>query len=355
MYAGTSQAAALVSGVAARLMRHGRDGLGLDARRARVAIVRGVVTERLGPAWMAGHGSGVLTWPRARSASRTDARTRRPCVALLAWVQPGARGLVRPSLRVTVLDESSRPVAGAAVFGHLAGSGGGPWECVTDAVGTCRVQGRWRAPRVDDAWTWHVDTVAQDGVGWHPGAAMYASAGLGSLLGGFLSDRRLRGAALAFAWRDEDVAGVGPTVGSVSTVDLDVHRARVPWVHVALPGVLDRMVTVAAGSLVMSTATAGHAPTVRADDGGGPWTWRLLRAAGRPTVLLDAWAMRHSVVGVTAPGVHGGMGAGLRAVRVGTGTVPGPVVENRRNGVDLAGTALGEWLDAGGGRAEPLP
>jgi hypothetical protein len=356
MYAGTSQAAALVTGIAAHLMHGSPDGPGLDASRARVALSLGATPSILtGVPWEGGHGRGQLTWAAARAAANGPLLpARRPCVSMLAWLEPGARGLSRPVMRVTVIDERGARLPDAQVIGHLSGTGGGTWSCRTGPDGACRSEGRWRATRPTDSWTWHADTVMLGGLGWHPGAAMFTHRGLPALLAGMSTDARTRGASLAFAWPDTRVAPVGEVSSAVLVVDLDVHRARVPWARLTLPGAFQGAATTAAGSLVVSAAVPGQAPSVRivSNDAAGPWGWRLLRVGARALLLLDAWAMRASPIGVTAPGLFAGVDPDSRAVRVGTGPVPGPVVENRQNGLDLAGSPLGVWLDGGGAPAE---
>lgn len=357
MYAGTSQAAALVTGIAARLLHANPGTPRMDARQVALLLALASRPSALsGVPWQDGHGRGQIAWTPSRT-SRPLPPIRRPCVAMLGWLEAKPGGWVRPMLRTTVIDERGRRLAGAEVVGHLDGTGGAAWSCRTERDGACLATGAWRKALPDDAWTWFADTVVLEGLGWHPGSALFESDGLHALLAGIAADERTRDASLAFRWTERELPGLGHLARAVLVVDLDVHRARVPWARITVPDALRGANVASTGSLVVSAANPDRAPTVRIvrDDQAGPWGWTLLRAGRRPMLVLEAWAMRASAIGVTAPGLFAGMGPALRAVRIGTGTVPGPVAENRRSGVELTGSPLAAWLEAGGAPGESPP
>jgi hypothetical protein len=356
LYAGTSQAAALVSAAAAHLVR-----AGLDAPRVRAVLEGTTRPEPLaGQPWVDGHGSGRLSLAAARDATHGEVPPPPSYfVALLPWLEAGTMQRVRPRLRAVVLDAQARRAAGVTLVGSLEGTGGTSWACRTDGDGTCSVDGHWRTPRPEDRWTWRAEGVVADGVSWRPGAAAFINRGLQALLGAMDRDGTVRGAVLGFRWRAGRQPELGAVADGVALVDLDTLRGQTPRARLLVNGTLEATPATASGSLAISAATAGLAPSVRLvpHDGGGAWGWRLLRTreGARPLLVLDAVALAASPLDVTAPGLYGGLGRGWTPMLVGTGPMPGPVATNRRNGLDLTRTPVGAWLEAGGWPAWQQP
>jgi hypothetical protein len=356
LYAGTSQAAALVSAAAAHLVH-----AGLDAQRVRAVLEGTTRPEPLaGQPWVDGHGSGRLSVPAARDASRNDVPAPQSYyVSLLPWLEAGTLQRVRPRLQAVVLDSRARRASGVTLVGSLEGTGGTAWVCRTDDAGTCRVDGHWRTPRPEDRWTWRAEGVVVDGVSWRPGAAAFTNRGLQAILGAIDRDPALQGAVLGFRWRAGRVPQLGAVADGVALVDLDTLRGQTPRARLLVAATLDATPATAAGSMAISAATPGLAPAVRMvrDDVGGTWAWRLLRTreGAHPLLVMDALALASSPLDLTAPGLFGGLGRGLTPMLVGTGPMPGPVAQNRHNGLDLARTPVGSWLEAGGWPAWQQP
>ncbi len=350
LYAGTSQAAALVSGAAARLV-----ALGLDAPAVRATLLAAAQPDPYAAApFLDGQGRGRLDVAAAvaRAATPTPATGAGAFVALLPWLEGGADGLTRASARATVLDEGGQRVPGAQVFGIIDGAGGGPVTCTTGEDGACRLLARWRAARSDDGWCIRVETVVVDGIATHPGAASFANAGFHALLRE-LRGARAAGAALAFRWRAGDDPELGRVADAVTATELQVARAGPARAFVFAPSAVDPNAAAGAGTLAIASGVGGATPIVRmlpADAGGG-WGWRIWRARDAwPFDLfeLDADALAGTPLGISARAVFGGQGRGLRPVLVGTGRAPGPLVVNRAAGNELADTPVGVWLTAGG-------
>ncbi len=355
LYAGTSQAAAIVSAAAAWLVARG-----LDAARIRTVLATATTPEALtGKPWLDGHGSGRLDVTRVMAQAETTLAAPSSYVSLLPWIESGARGLVRPRLHVVALDPRGTRRAGVGIFGMLEGYQTSAWSCRTDAQGSCHVEGPWVAPRDNGTWSWRADKVLVGGTATAPAAAAFASAGVQALLGEMNRNAPTREAALAFRWPATRVADLGATVESLALVDLDVQRGQTPRARSFLANALRGAAVSAAGSLAISAAHPGVPPTVRLlpDDPAGAWGWRIhqTREGARPLLVLDALALGMSALEVTATGFLGGMGRAQTPVLVGTGTVPGPIVVNRKNGTELARTPLGRWLEAGGWPSWQLP
>lgn len=355
LYAGTSQAAAPVSAAAAWLVARG-----LDAPHIRTVLTGTTFQEVLaGQPWIDGHGSGRLDLTRALAGAAHVQVASPAYVALLPWLEPGARGLVRPRLHVVALDGRGARRAGVGVLGMLEGSRTTGWSCRTQSHGACVVAGPWVAPRDNGTWTWRVDKVIRDGIATPPASAAFASAGVQALLGEMARNPPTREAVLAFRWPATRIADLGATSESVAVVDLDVQRAQTPRARTFIASALRGTAVSAAGSMAISAAHPGLPPTVRLlpDDPAGAWGWRIhqTREGARPLLVLDAIALGASALEVTATGFLAGIGRAQTPILIGTGAVPGPLVANRKNGTELARTPLGRWLEAGGWPAWQLP
>jgi hypothetical protein len=357
LYAGTSQAAALASGAAAHLLAAGH-----TADEVRVLLQAGAVTPARTRPWVDGHGRGRLDLARTLAAAAADRAPlpRDYYVSVLAWLAPGPGDLVRPTARVTVLDEDGSLADGVAVVGMLEGAGGGPFQCVA-IEGSCRVDGALRAPEAGESWVFSVDGVVAEGVAFRPGAAMFANAGLHALARELRENSELWGSVLTFHWTPRNDIVLGPIAESHLLVNLGVGRASSPMAMVMTPSVLSDGWQLAAGSLRISGTS--DAPAVRAGLplGSAP-KWRLFRlpdprdpALGLRLFSVDDAELVGTALEVSATRVHAG-GPRWRPVLVGTGYVPGPIAANRVAGQDLSGTPLGAWLRSGGfvtGRGEP--
>lgn len=343
LYAGTSQAAALVSGTAARLV-----ALGVPADEVRVLLQAGARPETFAPSpFVDGFGRGRLDVRATLDLAAADAgpRPRDYYVAMLAWLEPGAGGLVRPVAMMTVLDEAAELVSGVQVAGMLEGPGGGPYACTT-REGTCRVHGSWLPTARGASWVFSADAVVTEGVAFHPGSAVFAGEVLQALVSELRENTDVMDAVLGFRW----TAGVLPELGNVANadllVDLGVGKATSPVAMVMTDGALAPGWLEGSGTLHV-TGGRGVDPAVRVTRRGtsGPrWSLfavpggalRLLRIEGTGPLHLGPRAM-------FAPGTPG-----WRPVLVGTGHAPGAVRKNARAGADLADTPVGAWLGDGG-------
>jgi hypothetical protein len=361
LYAGTSQAAALVSGTAAILVQQG-----VPADRIRAILQASSAPNRFSPhPFVDGYGRGRLDVRAAIALATTgDAPPARdPYVSLLAWLEKRPGGLVRPAALVTVLGADATRMNGVEVAGMLDGPGGGVFHCVTTA-GSCRIQGDAVTPRAAEAWAFRVEDVIADGVASHPGAAMFANSGLQGLIQELGRNADLQHAVLGFRWSE----GTDPSLGALEDahllVNLGVGKATSPSAFLLTPGAFADATLSQEGTLVVTDARGAGSPSVRALRGvrAGAARYELYRFPARadanPGALpmpdglevfsVGAEALHRTPLALSARSMLAGNADGYAAILVGTGPNPGPLPLNRRNGVDLAGTPLGDWLRAGG-------
>lgn len=361
LYAGTSQAAALVSGTAARLL-----GMGLSADEVRVALQAAATPEGFAPVpFVDGYGRGRLDVARTLALATTGPlpRPRDYFVSMLAWLEAGPGGQVRPTAMLTVLEEDTSLAVGVQVAGTLDGPGGGPFRCVV-GDGHCRVSGSWQEPKSGQTWIFSADAVVAEGVAFHPGTAMFAGPGLQALVAEMRANADTLDAVLGFHWSAHRDAELGNVAAADLLVDLGVGKATSPLAMVMTEGVLAPDWLSGGGTLHISGGS-GHAPAVRASSLPGPGApWSLFRVPGAEGAFglfqVDATALRDTPLALSARAMLGPGARGARAVFVGTGHSPGPVQRNRRLGNDLAGTPLGEllrdggWIASGGQPAAPV-
>lgn len=373
LYAGTSQAAALVSGTAALLVH-----AGLSAEEVRVALQAGSAANAFAPnAFTDGYGRGRLDvgGALAVAVAGTAPAPRDYYVSMLAWLERGPGGLVRPTALVTVLDANATRVGGVKVAGTLDGVGGGVVECLTDA-GTCRVQGTLAFAQPTDSWVFRIDAIIAEGIAFRPGTALFANSGLQALIGELRRNTELDASVLGFHWPEGSDPALGPVADSHLLVSLGVGRATSPTALLVGRGVFAAAESVREGSLLITGPRRGAGPTVRAVRGLRPGLARyiLSRFAVHPSdalalplpplevlpalslqlpdglsvVSVDADRLRTTPLAISARAVFTGDARGYQPILVGTGQTPGPLQLNRRNGVDLSGTPIGDWLKEGG-------
>ncbi|MBX2796343.1 MAG: S8 family serine peptidase [Myxococcales bacterium] len=165
LYEGTSQAAAIVSGAAARLLHAG------------VAPIDVAVTLQQGgggyspwEATLDGTGAEVLDVEASLDDSVAAPELH---VGLLPYITEGWFGTV-PHARAVVMDASGAPVEDASVVATVYAAEEVHWtQCRTDSAGICTLMGR--GSRTVDAWAFRADMVVVDGLAVTPGRLLFAS------------------------------------------------------------------------------------------------------------------------------------------------------------------------------------
>ena len=211
-YQGTSQAAALVSGAAVRLL-----AAGIAPADVPATLQGAKFDTALAVAGGIGVGRFDVSYALAHPEPEPEAS-----VGLLPWL--GADGT--PHARIAVVDGDGEPLDKAVVVTTITSeSGVSRTRCTTDRDGDCDVSGPVTA---EDAWSFRVDTVVTDDAVFHPGKALWASDGAEVVLDA-VDAAGLSYDALAVYWP----AGADPVLGALAeswaVVDAGVGTATPPF------------------------------------------------------------------------------------------------------------------------------
>jgi hypothetical protein len=358
LYAGTSQATALVSGAAAHLV-----GAGYDAAHIRVLLQASAATEPyIRSAWLDGRGRGRLDISGALALGHAPSAPvpRDFHAAVLAWLAPGPDGQVRPAARLTVLDERLGPAADVQVVGMFTGATDAPFSCVTDPEGMCVVEGAPASSDGGPAWTVSVDDVVVDSAAYHPRAALFAGEGLQALVAEMRTNPDLLGAVPMLRWRPQNHPLLGPIAASFTVSNLGTGIATAPMALVFSPPVLSDGSVVGSGMFEIhgagpaSTPVEVHARAApRCDD--GPTSYTIVQFSGveLTALVLDATGLADTPLHLSALDTFSAAGARahpleLQPVMVATGLDGDAIARNAARGTALAGTPLGALLQEGG-------
>ena len=173
-YQGTSQSAALISGMAVRLLASG-----VDPHDIGPALQLGAGDYSPSSAWLLGTGARVPTL--AKALDEGDEADHEDLYAGILPYLASWGTLVSPRARVTVIDEDGEPVEGAVVLGSIYSTGLIEYPlCTTDEDGSCDLASVELGS--DVAWAFRVDAVVRDDVAERPSRAVFASDGAVALL-----------------------------------------------------------------------------------------------------------------------------------------------------------------------------
>ncbi len=229
LYAGTSQATAMVSAAAAYLLTEG-----VHPRKVRHVLQR-TADKPIGDlGYLYGTGAGCLDIGEALdSVTGADAvdDAGQVYVALLPYLRytDGTQAAIEPVVQITVVDDTGSLLAGADVYGTWAGTTGNFFSCTTDAGGQCVVEGTAAAADAADmAWAVEVPTVEAGGVVFHPDAAFFADDDVAIILAAMAAEPEFDGSLLAFYWEDGDDPDLGDLVESYFVIDTGVGLGSCP-------------------------------------------------------------------------------------------------------------------------------
>jgi len=231
LWSGTSQAAAVVSGAAARLIADGaspQQAGRLLTDGADLSRVLGIQSELRVEA---GIGHGAL-WIAGLDAADRPVEGERLGSILPVLATSGARDF--PMARVSIIDRGALPIEAAQVWVRADGSGGtGLSSCTTDALGHCDVAfeslgGRGIADAALD-WTLTIVAVSEsDGRIHRPSAYLHAAAGLELLVDAADAAGDLTEELLAWRWEAGNDPVFGPLADAWTFVDLTSGITRAP-------------------------------------------------------------------------------------------------------------------------------
>ncbi len=363
LYAGTSQATALVSGAAAHLV-----AAGYSASQVRVLLQAGAASEAyIRAPWIDGRGRGRLDVSGALSLGRSDRapESRELYASILGWLTPGpVPESIRPAARVTVLDERLSPVAGVQVVGMFTGAADSTFSCVTDRQGACTARGEPAPATAAPAWVVSVDDVVIEGVSHHPRTALFAGEGIQALVAEMDRAPELAGAVPMFRWR----AAKHPVLGMISPglmlANLGSGISTSPLALIASPAALANATACGSGTFEVEGGASTSlplrfraSPAPRCDEGPASYEVVHFPEADLTAVVLDATGLGDDFLRLSAVDTFtrldgwGGAGSPLLDVQpviVATGLGGGGVAVNAAHGAHLAGTPFGELLERGG-------
>ena len=249
MFAGTSQAAAVVSGAAAWLVAGGA-----DAEMVRASMLHG--SDFWGDSSFAqGLGAGGLNVDLAVDSvtSRHLESLDRFGAAVLAWPAPvfDAQGVetgVVAKARITIVDSDGEdPREPLDVFGTVWGpDGASPWSCKLTATtnrctitGDAALGGRSGGPAA--AWAFSVDAVVepQVEVPHRPSTVLYASDALELILAAQAADPALAEMPLAVEWAQGSDPTLGPVAAGYTVMNAGSGLATSPFGLVFTPRAMD--------------------------------------------------------------------------------------------------------------------
>lgn len=350
-WAGTSQATAVVSGAAARLL-----AAGSSPAEARQQLIQSTLLDVLPGAshqdhWAAGLGTGRLA---LGGAEARPVEPGQPVLgALLPYLAPDAAGRPQLTVRASVAaGATGAPVPGAWVGIDLArpDAAGRMLHCRTDATGTCTVRDESAPVQDDDALTLRMEVVAVEGTLVRPGSMLVAVDGLSLLADALAETGAETGTAdaaaptlLGLRWETGEDDVMGEILAATSYLELTAGTTRPPTALLfgpaALPpGAADQLAVGDRGSLALTRNRL---------DGAGLAS-SPLGVTGVDTVELDAAELLDSVLGYHPADAHTLTGSGLASSPLGYESGPVALATSTLPGGAPAEGGLGDQLRAGG-------
>jgi hypothetical protein len=351
LYAGTSQAAALVSGAVARLLHEGA------TPEECITSLQTASAASLKHIW---YGWGTGNIDLSDGILYVDKHLQLPeyYVAVMPYLEAYGSSYVRPKAELTLLDEDGDPVAGVDLMGTISGSEQSTFYCSTDSDGTCTATGGWtaaydgRSPaalayvfRVEAAWLGYISV--------HPGSAFFASDALEILLTAL--DNEGSGIAtspLGFHWP----SGADPDLGvdlaeSYVFVDMGTGIATSPLGVVITPPVIephivqDETLSLDLDGTGIATSPLGVVPISRITLGGSGIATSPLGIIRIPIVIIGN-GIATSPLGLNPPPIIGPPVMGGNSFDSTLLDLDGVPVLNGAGEVE--GTAIEAGLDDGG-------
>ena len=229
LYAGTSQATAMVSGAAAYLLAEG-----VHPHKVRHVLQRTADRPIGDLGYIYGTGAGCLDIDAAvASVTAADGLddAGQLYVALLPFLRytDETHGTIEPVVQITVVDGVGNLMSDADVYGTWAGTTGNFFSCTTDGSGQCVVEGTAAAADTSDmAWAVEIPTVEHGGVVYHPDAVFFADDDVAVILAAMAAEPEFDGSLLAFYWDEEVDADLGDLVEAYFVIDTGVGLGSCP-------------------------------------------------------------------------------------------------------------------------------
>jgi hypothetical protein len=229
MYAGTSQAAALVSGAVVNM------------------LAMGALPEEIGPAleWAAwkqnhkvggydqGAGAGLINAEASGEATcRGEASKYMPRdlgAAVLPYLIDNGDGTVTPTARVTVVDFDDGKLKKDDVYVTLSGTQSANLSCELDKTGICTVEGDAFTPGSNgELFIFEVNAIVDGGIIDRPKAMIFASDAFEVITAAVQMEGDLDGALLGFSWEESTDADLGDLAAGVTVMNMGTGLASSP-------------------------------------------------------------------------------------------------------------------------------
>jgi hypothetical protein len=352
MYAGTSQAAALVSGAAVWVLASGT-----PAQEVLPVLQSGAFVED-GSAGMFDQrqGAGQLDLDSSLTAACDSGVTWQGIdhyrAGLLVWMEK-TDSMLAPKGRITLYDESGAPVVGGTgdetvtVYATIWGESGGMVSCTIDENGTCDIAGE-SIPKKDSVyWMLSVDSVVHQGLSYRPETMIFSSDALEILLAA-LQKQGLDDALLLWSWADEKDKSLGDIGEAYSAIDTGTGLSSSPLGIVFTPQVIKDAeksdVTIDLDGTGLSSSPLGVIGGKLITMDGTGLSSSPLGLRSFDMLAIDGTGLSSSPLGLHSTDIYTGTGGGYDDPDLDNS---GPIMMSGSS-TDYSGTAIGTWLSGGG-------
>jgi hypothetical protein len=363
LFAGTSQAAAQVSAVAAQLLQSGA-----HPDDVRALLQAGASRDNANP-FINGQGAGSISLAGAiRALEENNTVVQKDYyIAIVPYLLEQGAGEIYPAASLMVLDENGNKASGVKVAASIQGS---TQELVSCTVynGRCTLKGSRVEPNPEgDIWAISVDAVYSGTVSYPPHSFFALSSELDAMLKAMAEDENASAAVLAFHWREGDNADLGWKLAeSYVFTDLSTQWAGGPQAVILSPSLWSQATLLEQGSVETDGTGLSTSPLsirlVPGDlDGTGlstsPLSYQLVKLStdsGSVSLLgLDGTGLSTSPLSFSALTTIGGMGLSTSPLSfqpVAMNSTFGSSYDDASMmlGTSLVGTAADEQLALGG-------
>lgn len=364
-YAGTSQAAALVSGSLVWLVASGET----DAGRIRRALQAGTVGHDGFP-YLAGEGAGDLDLAGAldmASGHESAVETAMAYdVAILPYLIQKSSKKVQPAVELTAVDADGDAASNVWLVGSWWGTGDGTtFKCKTNSSGTCTLKGTAVSTKSTDAYAWGFSVDAAFSTkaknkGWQtadrPGSVMFVTDGMVVMEEALADSGYELETPIALHWTAGTDDDLGKLASSYAVVNGTVGDAVRPEAVLATAGLLEPLATFT--TLTMDDYLTELGLSAYGDD----LTLTIMDIDGSGIVSDPLGLIPMRMVMIEGLGIVsdplGIRSFGLNFYTVGTGIVSDPLgfkgaplqlsTGSLLSTASLDGWALGDLVEAGG-------
>jgi hypothetical protein len=220
--AGTSQAAAIASGVVVQLLNA---GVQPEDIRAHLQLGANAMPQ----SFTTGEGAGQLQSAGALAAQPSTAAPHSAHIGMLPYLKAAGTDVI-PTVNMMALDEDGLPLVNVEILVTALGNVSDTWlSCTTDATGQCRVYSNPVSDSTDVAVMFRADAVVVDDA-WtlSPMAMMHESSAFEELVAALEAHSDLAGLPLSVAWTAGNDSELGDIAGGYSVVDTGSGLASLP-------------------------------------------------------------------------------------------------------------------------------